>query len=78
MPRGQTEGENKAPFILNPLHMKCVSFMWTEYVPRSKHSSLRLYRTTLLMSYNAKVAVCSEIRMKHIQVMKAPCSSSEY
>ena len=52
--------------------------MWTKYVPRSKHAPFRLYGITLLMTYNAKVAVCSEFRAKHIKVMKAACSTSEY
>jgi hypothetical protein len=61
----QTEGEDTARFILNTLNNKGVCFIWTEYLYAvNTPSPLRLYKTSQLMQYNAKVAVCSEIRTK--------------
>jgi hypothetical protein len=34
-------------------------------VPRSKRSSSRLYKNSLLISYKGKVAVCSETHKEH-------------
>jgi hypothetical protein len=58
---------------LNPLNTKGnLFYIRTQCVPRCKHSPLRLYKTSLLMFYKAKVVVCSEIRTKHINAMWAP------
>jgi hypothetical protein len=46
-------------------------YIRTQCVPRCKLST-SVIKTNLLMSYNAKVAVCSEIRTKHINAMWAP------
>jgi hypothetical protein len=46
-------------------------YIRTQYVPRCKHS-ISVIKTNLLMFYKAKVAVCSEIRTKHINAMWAP------
>jgi hypothetical protein len=43
----------------------------TQCVPRCKLST-SVIKTSLLMFYKAKVAVCSEIRTKHINAMWAP------
>jgi len=44
-------------------------YISTQCVLRSKHSPPRLYKTNLLMLHKAKVAVCCEIRTKHINEM---------
>jgi hypothetical protein len=49
-------------------------FYRTQFVPRSKHSPPRLYKTNLLMMYKANVAVFfSEIHTKHLNAMRTPC-----
>ena len=48
----------------NPLQNKRVCFI-SQRVPRSKHCTPRLYRTSLLVSYEVKVAVCSGVLTKH-------------
>jgi hypothetical protein len=59
---------------INPLKTGCTLFyIRTQCVPRSKHSPPQLYKTNLYMFCKAKVAVCSEIRTKHINAMWAPC-----
>jgi hypothetical protein len=40
-------------------------YMGTQCVSHSIHCPPRLYMTNLLILYEAKVAVCSEIRTKH-------------
>jgi hypothetical protein len=56
---------------INPLKTKLIlSNIKTQGVPRSKHST-SVIKTKLLMFYKAKVAVCSEIRTKHINAMWA-------
>jgi hypothetical protein len=41
-------------------------------VPRSKHSIFSI-KTNLLMLYEAKIYVCSEIQTKHTNAMLTPC-----
>ena len=41
-------------------------YIRTQVVPRSKRSPHRLYKTNLLILCQAKVAVCSEVRTKHV------------
>jgi hypothetical protein len=54
----------------NPLKEKRnLFYMRTQFVPRSKHSPPRLYKTSHLMLYKSKVAVCSEIHTKHINTL---------
>ena len=48
-------------------------FIKTQFVPRSTHSLPRLYRTSPLMLYKAKVAVGSQLRTIHIDAMRTPC-----
>jgi hypothetical protein len=58
---------------INPLKTKRYLFyIRTQCVPCRKHSPLRL-KKSLLMFYKAKVAVCAEIRTKHINARWAPC-----
>ena len=41
----------------------------TQSVPRSKHTPSQLYKTKQLMLYREIIAVCSEIRKKHINTV---------
>jgi hypothetical protein len=54
-----------------PLHLDetCLLYIRTQSVPRSKHTSPRLYKTNLLISCKVKAAVCSEIYTKHLNGM---------
>jgi hypothetical protein len=59
--------------ILQPFEVEtCVFYIRTQCVPHCKHSGPRLYKSNLLTLYKAKVAVCFEIRTKHINAMWAP------
>ena len=54
---------------INPLKTKPrLLYLKTQFVPRCKHSTT-VIKTDQLMQYKAKVAVCSEIRTKHINAM---------
>jgi hypothetical protein len=58
---------------INLLKTECnLFYIWTQCIPRCKHSPLPVIKTSLLMFYKAKVAVCSEIHTKHINTMWAP------
>ena len=46
--------------------LQCLFYIRTRCVPCSRHSPPRLYETILLMLCQVKVAVCSEIRTKHL------------
>ena len=40
-------------------------YIRNQFVPRSKHPPTTVIKTDQLMMYKAKVAVCSDIRIKH-------------
>jgi len=48
--------------------MKRVYYIRTQCIAQSKPYLPWLYKISLLMSYKAKVTVCSEIHTKHIVV----------
>ena len=51
----------------------CLFYTKTSCVPRSKHSPPRLHKTSLLMLYKAKVAVCSQICTQPIKETRPVC-----
>jgi hypothetical protein len=57
--------------IFNPFKTKPVFYIRIQCVPRIKHPT-SVIKNNQLMLYKAKVAVCSEIRTKHINAMWAP------
>jgi len=53
---------------MNPLKTKHrLLNLKAQFVPRSKHSPLRLYKTCLLTLYKVKA------HTKHLTAMRAPC-----
>jgi len=46
-------------------------YIRAQCLPRSNHSSTRLYKIILLMLFTVKVAVCCEIHTKHINAIGA-------
>jgi len=58
-------------YALNPVTAKIKSELYVniQSVPRSKHSPLRLQKTSQLMLYSEIIAVCSKIRTKHINTL---------
>jgi hypothetical protein len=56
----------KLLFHINLLKTKRnLLYIRNQSVPRCKHFPARLKKTNQLMTYKAKVTVCSEIRAKH-------------
>jgi len=47
----------------------CLFYIRTQCITHSKHSPPQLYKTNLVMLFKGKVAVCCEIRTKHINAM---------
>jgi len=46
------------------------TYITNKRVPRSEHSTLRLYKSSLLMLYKAKVVGCFEICTKHTNAVE--------
>ena len=46
-----------------------LSVLKTQFVPRTKHTLLRFFKTNKLMLYREIIAVCSEIHTKHINAL---------
>jgi hypothetical protein len=56
--------------IINPLRTKRIPFyLKTQSVPRSKTLAVPVIKTSQLMLYREIIAVCSEIRTKHINTL---------
>jgi hypothetical protein len=57
---------------VKPLKTKRICFIYELSAYRAVNTLHFGYKTNVLMFYKAKVAVCSEIRTKHINAMWAP------
>jgi hypothetical protein len=58
--------------MFNPLKTKSICFIYGLSAYRAVNTLHSIIKTSLLMFYKAKVAVCSEIRTKHINAMWEP------
>jgi hypothetical protein len=60
-----THHSQQPKYLINPLKTKRdLFYIGIQCVPRSKHYPLRLWKPISI--YKTKVAVCSEIRTKHV------------
>jgi hypothetical protein len=67
------DGIADSQFLFNPLKDKASVLYKDSVCTALRTLSTLVIKTSLLMFYNAKVAVCSEIHTKHINAMWAPC-----
>jgi hypothetical protein len=64
--------ERTSCFIhFNALKTKRVCCIYTQFVPRSKHSPSRLCKTNQLMLYEVRLAVCRKTHTQHILLQSA-------